>query len=390
MTKRLPVAAIAALLLPLCSLAQSHSAFPVDIIAGPPPQPFTADGKSRLVYELHLTNFSASPIQLLALDVFGDGADPLATYRGEALEKLLVAIGPADSAGKMRTIGGGRGVMIFLDLTLDTGTRPPAQLRHRFTLSIPRKKDGGGGTIENTVNGPAVAVVQEPVPVLRAPLRGSNWVAFNAFSNGSSPDHRRASQIFDGRMRIAQRFAIDWMCLGSDGRLFHGDAKSNANFYGYGAEVLAVADGRISDLKDGLAENTGQNEEGSRHITIDNVVGNYLMLDLGQGRFALYAHLQPGSFKVRLGDKVKAGQVLALLGNSGNSDAPHLHFQLTDGNSPLGAEGVPYEIGTFTQLGVIDAPELLDTGQAWRPQPDALSVVRRREFPVNNAVVTLP
>jgi hypothetical protein len=122
--------------------------------------------------------------------------------------------------------------------------------------------------------------------LLRAPLRGAAWIAFNSLGGD---DHRRALNPVDGRERIAQRFAIDWMCLGPDGRLFHGDSKSNANFYDYGAEVLAVADGRISDLKDGLPENAGSNEPGSRHITLDNVVGNYLIVDLGHRRFALYA-----------------------------------------------------------------------------------------------------
>ena len=63
--------------------------------------------------------------------------------------------------------------------------------------------------------------------------------------------------------------------------------------------------------------------------------------------FAFYAHLQPKGIRVKVGDKVRRGQVLALLGNSGNSDAPHLHFHVTDGNSPLGAEGLPYVIESF-------------------------------------------
>jgi hypothetical protein len=81
------------------------------------------------------------------------------------LEKLLVAIGQADGAGKVRAIGGGRSVVIFLDLTVPSGTRQPVELRHRLSLSMPRKKDGSGGTIENTVNSPVVAVVQEPAPL---------------------------------------------------------------------------------------------------------------------------------------------------------------------------------------------------------------------------------
>jgi murein DD-endopeptidase MepM/ murein hydrolase activator NlpD len=194
----------------------------------------------------------------------------------------------------------------------------------------------------------------------------------------------------DGKVRIAQRFAIDWMRLGRDGRLFHGDAKSNANFYGYGADVLAVADGWVSDLKDGLADNAGSNEQRALPITLDTVTGDHLILDLGQGRFALYAHLQPGSLQVKLGDKVKAGQVLARLGNSGQSDEPHLHFQLMDANSSMGAEGLPYELETFTQIGVIDRPEVLDDGQPWRPKTQATPVIHRREFPVDNAVVTFP
>jgi murein DD-endopeptidase len=376
---------VLALLVPFCGLAQTHSGFPVDIIPGPAPWPVTADGRTHLLYELHLTNFSASSIELLGLEVFGgDGAAALASDRGEALEKLLVAIGPTDSAGKVRAIGGGRSAVIFLDLTLDRGAHPPMELRPRLSFSIAPK---GGGTIENTVNGPIVAVVREPVPVLHAPLLGSAWVAFNGLSNA---DHRRSWVPVDGKVCIAQRFAIDWMRLGPDGRLFRSDSKSNANFYGYGAEVLAVADGRVSDLKDGLPENVGSNEQGTRAVTLDNIAGNYLILDLGQGRFALYAHLQPGSLRVKLGDKVTTGQVLARLGSSGNSDAPHLHFQLMDANSPLGAEGLPYELETFTQLGELDDPAMLDRGQPWRPQTKTPPVVHRREFTVDNAVVNFP
>lgn len=312
-----------------------------------------------------------------------DTPTPLASFRGDSLEKLIAAVGP-ESAGKARAIDEGHSVVIYIDLTLDHGARPPAQLRHRFSLSI---KGENGALLENTFDGLSVAVVQRPTLTLRGPLHGSSWVAFNAFS---SIDHRRSSVSVDGRLSIAQRFAIDWMRLGPEGQLFHDNSKLNANFYSYGTQVLAVADGRVSDLKDGLPDNVGLSERAERRITLENVVGNYVILDLGQRHFAVYAHLQPGSLKVKLGDTVKAGQVVALLGNSGNSDAPHLHFHLVDGNSPLGAEGLPYEIETFTEAGVVDHPEALDDGQAWQPKAEVPPTVHRREFPMNNAVVSFP
>ena len=293
---------------------------------------------------------------------------------------MLVSVEPTDRGDKRGQIGEGHGAVIFVDLMLDAGARVPVELRHRFTFDIK-----GNAALCRTINGPVVAVVRQPTPVLHAPLSGTAWIAFNALT---SYDHRRALQAVDGRMRIAQRFAIDWMRLGPDGRLFHGDAKSDDNFYGYGAEVLAVADARVSDLRDGLPDNVGATERSSRVVTVDSAVGNHLTLDLGSGRFALYAHLQPGSLKVKLGDHVNAGQVLARLGNSGNSDAPHLHFQLTDGNSPMSSEGIPYELEVFTQLGVLgDQEGVLDKGQAWQPKAQEKPVVHRGEFPIDKAVV---
>jgi hypothetical protein len=171
------------------------------------------------------------------------------------------------------------------------------------------------------VNGPRVAVVPEPAIVIAAPLAGAGWVAFNAFS---AYDHRRDYVTVDGRFVLAQRFDVDWMRLGPDGRLFHGDSKSNANYYGYGANVLAVAD------------------------------------------------------------------ALALLGSSGNSDAPHLHFHIVDANSPMAAEGIPYELATFHQMGVLNDSKVPDAGEAWHPKTQTEPVPFRREFPIDNAVIAFP
>jgi murein DD-endopeptidase MepM/ murein hydrolase activator NlpD len=78
------------------------------------------------------------------------------------------------------------------------------------------------------------------------------------------------------------------------------------------------------------------------------------VLYLGGGRYGFYAHLQRGSVLVKPGDKVTAGQLMAKLGNSGNSSGPHLHFHVMNGPSVLGSEGLPYVFTTFQTAGMID------------------------------------
>src|SRR2546430_15909081 len=89
-------------------------------------------------------------------------------------------------------------------------------------------------------------------------------------------------------------------------------------------------------------------------IRLETVVGNFVGSEVAKGRSAMYSHVQPGSLRVKVGDRVKRGQVIALLGNSGNSTEPHLHFHIVDavasGTSTLGAEGIPYAT-TFDVIG---------------------------------------
>jgi murein DD-endopeptidase MepM/ murein hydrolase activator NlpD len=127
---------------------------------------------------------------------------------------------------------------------------------------------------------------------------------------------------------------------------FTGDESKNASYAAYGAEALAVADGVVTAVKDGIIENVPQ-QEPAVPITLDTVAGNHVVVDLGGGYYGMWAHLQPGSVRVKAGDRVKRGQVLGLVGNSGNSTEPHLHFHVTDGASPLGAEGLPYAFPAF-------------------------------------------
>lgn len=366
-------------------LAEPPQETSVDIVSSAPPQLVRARGHDHLLYELRLTNLGQSTRDLTELDVLGDKGQTVASFRGAALHNLLVAIGgPPELAPKAHALAGGRAVEVFLDLTLPADAPAPVTLHHHLVLAVSGKD---GEHWEERVTGAPVHVNSAPLPLLEPPLRGAGWVAANGLSN---PAHRRALVTIDGATRIAQRFAIDWVKLGPDGRLYHGAPDTNANYYGYGAEVLAVADGVVTEIKDGIPQNAGNNPKPVVAITLETIAGNHLILDLGGGRFAVYAHLQPGSFKVKLGERVKTGQVLAKLGNTGHSDAPHLHFQVVDSNSNLAAEGVPYALRSFTQLGVVPDLDALLRGQTWRADPRSPADQRRDEFPMDDAVVAFP
>jgi murein DD-endopeptidase MepM/ murein hydrolase activator NlpD len=143
---------------------------------------------------------------------------------------------------------------------------------------------------------------------------------------------------------------IDWVQLKTADSRFTGDAKNNRNSRAHGAEVLAVADATVARIKDGIPENTPGENSSAVPIADDAELGNYLILDLGGGNYCLYAHLQPGTLRVKAGDRVKRGQTLGLLGNSGSSTEPHLHFQVMNGTSLLDPEGIPYLIDSFELL----------------------------------------
>ncbi len=138
------------------------------------------------------------------------------------------------------------------------------------------------------------------------------------------------------------------MKVGPNGDSRHGGATQNENWWGWGEPILAVADGEVTKVVDGIADNTPCVLP---PVTLDNIAGNYVVLQIATNRYVTYAHLQNGSIKVRLHDHVHRGDVLALLGNSGNTTGAHLHLQVTDRNSVLQSQGVPFVFESFTYLG---------------------------------------
>jgi hypothetical protein len=269
----------------------------------------------------------------------------IGNFRDADLQKAL-------GRSENRVIPAGARAVLYVWLPLEDG-RLPSTLTHSIEFEIVRASDRqrvvmqGGRT--------DVARVAAPL-VLGPPLQGGPWMAI--YDPLAERGHRRVFYTIDGRSRLPARFAIDWMKVGKDGKLFHGDESKIANWNGYGANVLAVADAIVADAKNDIAESPVIVDPPQR-VALENASGNYISLDLGGGRFALYEHLKPGSLRVKVGDRVRRGDVIAALGNTGSSSSgPHLHFHVSDANSSLGAEGLPY---VLESQGGLPAPNAVVT-----------------------------
>jgi hypothetical protein len=211
-------------------------------------------------------------------------------------------------------------------------------------------------------------------PVIDPPLRGGRWGAYNAPANNSI--HRRGFAPVDGRVSIGERFATDWAKVEPSGEVYKGDATLNASYPGYGAKVYAVADGVVTQARDGTPDNQ-PGKSPSSYATADDLAGNHIIQRIGPRQFALYAHLQMGSLRVRPGGKVRRGQVIGLLGNSGNSTGPHLHFHVCDADSAMGCEGVPFAFRSFVTEG----------HNLWTGPTTEWEVARHLEIPLADTIV---
>lgn len=309
-----------------------------------------SDSGALIVYELHITNLTSTPMRLRRVEVLDADKQSVvvSNLADSALLRAIARPAPAIPVAQRTVIGPGLRAYVYLWIPVSQ-TGAPARLRHRLMLQRVAVDTTAAGSDTSTVvlEGTTIPVEREAV-VISPPFRGE-WAAFNGPSNSSG--HRRLVLALDGHVAIGQRFAIDYLQVDSAGSSRRGDPLKNTSYYAYGTELLAVADGIIAGVKDSIPENVPGANSRVVPITLETVGGNYVAIDIGNGRYALYAHVQPHSLRVKVGDRVKRGQVMALLGNSGNSTEPHVHFQIADGPTFLSSEGMPYGFGSFEVMG---------------------------------------
>jgi murein DD-endopeptidase len=326
------------------TLAQSSARpSPVEVVVPKPPTPVIIEGKRALVYELHITNFGPSSLTLTQIQVFASGSgdspgekmggDKLADYNGSSLYELLHPVDESSQMAESSDMASksnpgkldiGRRVIAFMYVTVPGDLRISA-LRHRFSFDVAEpSRSRGTPNDESALDGIIVPVLQQSPLVLSSPFKDGVWLAGNGPSNSSV--HRRSLIAIDGRAYIAQRFAIDWDLVGTNGDIFHVTVRIAADVY------------------------------------------------------VTFAHLKQGSIGVGLHEKIKRGAQLAQVGNSGNTTGAHLHLQVTDGNSALAAEGIPFIFDEFRFLGF--GKDFEEDHHPDRP--------RSRMLPADDSVIAFP
>jgi murein DD-endopeptidase MepM/ murein hydrolase activator NlpD len=180
------------------------------------------------------------------------------------------------------------------------------------------------------------------------------------------------------RWAVPEEFALDIAKIGESGFSHKGDGTRFGDYYAYGADVIAAADGRVISAANDQPEDASamqrpnetqeayfgrlQKEQGERLAKgLTAITGNYVMIDHGKSEYSLYAHLQPGSVRAHVGDQVKAGDVIGNLGSSGNSTEPHLHFHVCDKSDPLMCAGIPVNFSNVT-IQWADLPRPIQSG----------------------------
>lgn len=308
------------------------------------PSVLASGGRQFLIYELDLQNYSDATMKLQRIDVVSLDRGHAKTITTLDVKQLNAVLRPTGvdywqyhthpHVDENRQLQGGRSALAFLCLAFDAKAAIPTSLAHRVHVD------------DGVVDAPAIEVHRN-APVFGPPLVGTDWVP----RNGPHLDthHRMGMVVFDGLAQNARRFAIDWRKF-KNGQQYEGDARDVHSYFAYGEKIVAVADGVVVNSVDQYPDNIPRTKDGfelALPLTRENLGGNFVIVALSNGQFAQYFHMQPGSVQVKTGDRVKRGQLIGQVGNSGDSRWPHLHFQLTNMPDMFASEGLPFVIDRF-------------------------------------------
>ena len=348
------------------------------------------DGKFYVVYESLLTNTTNAPTSLEAVTVLDaeDGSEEL-RLDAEALvkEETLRLLDREPAADAVLPSDAGR--ILMLAVTFDTADGIPAALTHRIETL--------GQSTFSADNAPfsyvaaEISLSGEAAPVLSPPLAGEGWITAEGYCSPAS-HHWNGVFPINGHFAVGQRFAIDYIRIDDEGRLVEGDPSQQQNWVGYQAPVLAAADGVVVSSLDELPNQVPTIMPDQSRMSLEEIEGNHVTID-GNALFTFYGNLDPGSVTVGVGDEVKAGDQIGLVGDSGGSQIAHLHFHVMDRANPAEADGCPFVFDRYTLAGQANFNDLvpgLEGEAAFPARADLDPVTREEDMPLTYTIVDFP
>jgi len=254
--------------------------------------------------------------------------------RGEMIEHRIVWQDAVTGLGPHRTLSAGQTGILFNPFTFRTAS---ADTRIRYDVQFE-----GAAPASITIEPQSCATNAR----LTLPLTGRILV-YDGYDYLSH--HRRQTYQLEPQLRAFgvidnwYRFGIDLIHTDAEGRLHRSDGSRIEDWYAWGQPVRAPGAGVVHAIRNDEPDNDigTENRRTSRPLSEDemNSDGNYVLIDHGEGEFSLLSHLKQGSVRVRPGERVRAGQLVGEVGNSGATPVPHLHYELR--TSPgFGVRGV--------------------------------------------------
>jgi len=304
------------------------------------------DGKDHVEYELLVVNAVDQPVTLTSLTVLDPAAKELTRIEGPV---LVAATQTLLDKKPVMEIPASAAVSVDVDLIVPPGTAPE-RVTHRLVYSVPAGTSTAVFVEPPVIDGPEVAINRRAATVIKPPVKGDGWLSTSACCTPNV--HRDLRVAVNGRrIETPETFAVDWALLKGD-RVYEGDGSRNDQFYVYGADVYAVANGTVVSVQDGKPDATPNKAMTPK--TLSDFGGNQVMLEIAPKVYAVYAHLQPGSLRVKVGDTVKVGATVAKIGNTGPSLGPHLHFGLLNRPDLFTGRSLPFVIDSYTLAGRAD------------------------------------
>lgn len=310
------------------------------------PQLIARSDGARLSYELHLVSYVRRPMRLIAIELIDADGDRMVARFEKAAPAAIIGGQWMARDGDLTTIVPSGRVMLFLDVPL-VGA-PPRRIVHRIRYALAEREPVEIKTAPIATR--AVAALE-----LGPPLRDGPWAA--VYAPEMEFGHRRFAYTIDGVLRVPGRTAIDFFHAGRIKR-----PERYADDPAFGADVLAVAEGTVIATRDDVPD---PDRRGPGPVPLADATGNFVALDLGDGGTAFYEHLRQG-IRVKVGQRVQRGQVIASVGATGQVGGTHLHFHVGASREPLRTEGVAYWFERFEQVG--GYAKIADVGETgWAP-----------------------